>query len=318
MKRLVSWICIISMFLMSSCLKKLEKEGVYDTTRCKGVILESASQRPAAHVKLTVTNGEQNAESTYTNANGSFAIDVTSQQIGKGYYLLMEADSLYEDHLFSLSRVGFGKEEFDMEILYVEGAVLPTVTTDNISSITQTSAFCGGTVTHDGRSSVIMRGICWSTSPSPTIVNQHTSEGHGTGSFVSALNGLEAGKTYHVRAYAVNSVGISYGDDKQFTTLNGSPAVITSSVSNITQNSAMCGGTVTNDFGNNVTARGVCWSTTNTEPTLYDPHTTDSYGSGSFVSHLTNLQSGTHYYVRAYATNALGTGYGEVKEFTTF
>lgn len=318
MKRIVSLICVISVLLLSGCLKKLEKEGIYDTTRCKGLILERGSQRPAAHVKLTVTNGEQNAASTFTNASGSFAIDVNSQQIGKGYYLLMQADSLFEDHIFSLERVGFGKDEYDMEILYVEGAVLPTVSTDNISSITQISAFCGGTVINDGRSTVTMRGICWSTSSSPTIINQHTSEGRGTGSFVSALNGLEAGKTYHVRAYAVNSVGISYGEDKQFTTLNGAPAVVTSSVSGITQNTAICGGAVTNDFGNNVTARGVCWSTVNTEPTIYDSHTSDGYGSGSYVSHLTNLQSGTHYYVRAYATNALGTGYGEVKEFTTF
>lgn len=318
MKRIIPLICIISFFLLSGCLNKLEKEGIYEMTRCKGLILERATQRPVAHVKLTVTNGEQNEASTFTNANGTFTIEVSSLQLGKGYYLLMEADSLYENHIFTLERVGFGKDEYDMEILYVDGAELPTVSTEEISSITQTSAFCGGRVIHDGRSAVTSRGICWSTSPSPTTINQHTSDGHGTGSFVSALYGLEAGRTYHVRAYAINSVGISYGEDKTFTTLNGSPAVTTSPVSGISQNTAICGGTVTNDFGNTVTARGVCWSTTNTQPTLYDPHTADGYGSGSFVSNLTNLQSGTHYYVRAYATNALGTGYGEVKEFTTF
>ncbi|MBQ3740610.1 MAG: hypothetical protein II856_05375 [Bacteroidales bacterium] len=318
MKKKLYLLLSACLLVMSGCLKSLDKEGISETTRCKGLILEEGSLRPVAYVRLTVTNGELNGESTVTSATGTFSIDVTAQQIGKGYYLLMEADSLYEDLIIPLDKVPLGQSEYDMDVIYVQGAVLPTVTTDNINSITQTSAFCGGSVTNDGRSSVTARGICWSTSPSPTIINQHSLDGSGTGSFVSAINGLEPGKVYHVRAYAVNSVGISYGEDKQFTTLNGAPAVVTSSVSGITQNTAICGGAVTNDFGNNVTARGVCWSTVNTEPTIYDSHTSDGYGSGSYVSHLTNLQSGTHYYVRAYATNALGTGYGEVKEFTTF
>lgn len=304
--------------LLCGCLKDLKKEGIVDTTRCKGTILEEGTLRPAACVKLTLTNGEQNVANTITTSNGSFVIEVTSQQLGKGYYLLMEADSLYENHIFSLECVGFGKKEYDFDVLYIEGAKLPTVTTDVISSITQTGAFCSGSVVSDGRSAVVARGICWSTSPSPTLINSHTLEGRGTGSFISAIADLVPGETYYVRAYAVNNVGISYGENKFFTTLNGAPAVTTNSISNITQHTATCGGAVTNDYGNNVTARGVCWSTTNAEPTIYDSHTSDGNGSGSFVSHLSNLQSGTHYYLRAYATNVLGTGYGEVKEFTTF
>lgn len=307
-----------AMILLSGCLKNLEKEGVYETTRCKGVVLESGSKRPASFVRLTVTNGEQKGESVVTSADGSFTIHVTADEVGSGYYLLMEADSLYDNHTFSLDRVGYGKSDYDLEILYVAGADLPTVSTNNINSITQTGAFCEGTVINDGRSSVTARGICWSTSPSPTTVNSHTVEGGGTGSFVSILSGLESGRTYYVRAYAINSVGTSYGNELSFVTLNGAPLVTTNAVSNITQNSAICGGMVSNDYGSSVTSRGVCWSTTNIEPTINDQHTSDGLGSGSFVSHITNLQSGTHYYVRAYAINAQGIGYGAVKEFTTF
>lgn len=318
MRKALFYILLCTLFLLSGCLRNLEKEGVYETTRCRGVVLESESMRPASFVRLTVTNGEQKGESVVTSADGSFAIHVTADQVGSGYYLLMEADSLYENHTFSLERVGYGKADYDMEILYVEGAELPTVSTNSINSITQTSAFCEGTVIKDGRSAVTARGICWGTSPAPTTVNSHTLESGGTGNFVSILSGLESGRTYYVRAYATNSVGTSYGNELSFVTLNGAPLVTTNAVSSITQNSAVCGGVVINDYGSSVTARGICWSATNLQPTLNDQHTSDGYGSGNFVSHLTNLQSGTHYYVRAYAVNAQGIGYGEVKEFTTF
>ena len=159
--------------------------------------------------------------------------------------------------------------------------------------------------------------MCWSTSQNPTVGGSHTEDGSGQGSFVSTLTNLTTGTIYYVRAYAINSADTAYGEEVSFTAIRV-PTVTTTSISSIASTTATSGGNVTADGGANVTARGVCWSTVNIEPTIYDSHTSDGYGSGSYVSHLTNLQSGTHYYVRAYATNALGTGYGEVKEFTTF
>jgi hypothetical protein len=85
--------------------------------------------------------------------------------------------------------------------------------------MTETSATGGGTVTADGGALVTSRGICWSTSADPTTADSHTSDGTGTGTFVSALSGLTPGTTYHVRAYAVNSAGTAYGDDLTFSTV---------------------------------------------------------------------------------------------------
>jgi len=90
--------------------------------------------------------------------------------------------------------------------------------------------------------------------------------------------------------------------------------VVTSSVTNITATSATCGGNVTDDGGFEVTARGVCWSTSQ-NPTTSDSHTTDGTGTGQFTSNITELSGGTIYYVRAYATNSIGTRYGEQKTF---
>ncbi|MCR4825622.1 MAG: C10 family peptidase, partial [Bacteroidales bacterium] len=96
----------------------------------------------------------------------------------------------------------------------------PTVTTNSISDITKNSAICGGNVTADGGASVTARGVCWSTSQSPTISDSHTSDGTGTGTFTSTITGLGSGLTYYVRAYATNSAGTAYGNVVSFTTFS--------------------------------------------------------------------------------------------------
>ena len=194
----------------------------------------------------------------------------------------------------------------------------PIVTTADVTDITQTTAVSGGNVTDDGGASVTARGVCWSTSQNPTISDNHTSDGNGTGSFTSNLTNLTANTTYYVRAYATNENGTSYGEQKSFTTLQNIelPTVTTTDVTDITQNTAVSGGNVTDDGGAAVTARGVCWSTSQ-NPTVSDNHTSDGNGTGSFTSNLTNLTANTTYYIRAYATNSEGTSYGEQKSFTT-
>lgn len=98
---------------------------------------------------------------------------------------------------------------------------LPSVTTDIISSYTSNSAVGGGIVTSEGASSVTARGVCWSNSDYPTINDNHTTDGTGTGSFTSNLTGLTANTPYYLKAYATNSMGTSYGNQVTFTTNGG-------------------------------------------------------------------------------------------------
>ncbi len=99
---------------------------------------------------------------------------------------------------------------------------LPTVTTDIASSISDSSAICGGEVISEGSSAVIARGVCWSTIL-PTIADPHTSDGNGIGHFSSNLTGLEEYTPYYVRAYASNSEGTAYGNEIAFTTPGSGP-----------------------------------------------------------------------------------------------
>jgi hypothetical protein len=194
---------------------------------------------------------------------------------------------------------------------------LPTVTTDNVTNITTSSATGGGKVIDDGNADVIARGLCWSTNQTPSINDNNTTEGSGIGSFTSSITGLTPNTLYYVKAYATNGEGTGYGNTVSFTTSAIiAPTVTTTPVTSITSNSAVSGGNVTSDGGAGVTARGVCWSTLQ-NPTISSSHTTNGSGTGTFTSSLTGLSSSTSYYVRAYATNSAGTGYGQNELFTT-
>lgn len=197
------------------------------------------------------------------------------------------------------------------------GASYPSLTTTTPSSIASTTVTSGGNVTSDGGATVSSRGVCWSSSPNPTISNSFTTNGSGTGVFVSNLTGLTPQTLYYLRAWATNNVGTSYGNQVSFTTVLTLATVTTASTNPLSATSAISGGNVTEDGGSPVTARGVCWSTSS-DPTILNSHTTDGAGTGSFVSNITGLAQGTLYFVRAYATNSLGTSYGINIYFTTY
>lgn len=97
---------------------------------------------------------------------------------------------------------------------------LPTVTTTEISGVANTTAGAGGTVTDDGGSAVTARGVAWATTENPTTANNKTTDGTGTGNFLSTLTGLTANTRYYARAYATNSAGTTYGNQLSFTTTN--------------------------------------------------------------------------------------------------
>jgi hypothetical protein len=191
----------------------------------------------------------------------------------------------------------------------------PTISaTASATSITSSSASVGGTITSDGGSTVTTRGVVYGTSSLSSTFNVTT--GTGTGTYTSSLTGLTPATTYYVRSFATNSVGTVYGTETSFTTNATAPTLTTTAASSITKYAASAGGTISSNGGSVITASGICWSTTAT-PTTSDFKTTDGTTTGIFTSALTGLTAGTTYYVRAYATNAIGTGYGATQSFTT-
>ncbi len=196
--------------------------------------------------------------------------------------------------------------------------LMPTVTTTDLTEITSITATGGGEVLDDGNVTISERGVCWSLNEQPTIDDNKTSDGSGEGTFTSNLDNLEANTAYYVKAYASSEDSTVYGEQKQFTTEEqaGLPMVTTADISGISDTEATSGGEVSDDGGDAVTAYGVCWST-NEAPTIDGNITNDGSGTGAYTSTLTGLFESTTYFVRAYATNSVGTAYGEQKQFTS-
>jgi len=247
-----------------------------------------------------------NSYSTNGSGLGTFSYNITGLTYNTTYYV----------RAYAVNPAGIA---YGNEISFTAGqnVTTPIVITNNPTNVSYTSAALGGNITNDGGSSVTARGVCWGNAINPTLSDNFTNNGSGTGSYTSNINGLTPNTTYHVRAFATNIAGTSYGNDIIFTT-NALTllTVSTTMVTDITHNSATSGGNITNDGGSLITARGVCWNTTN-NPVVIDYHTIDGTGNGVFTSNITGLLQGTTYYVRAYATNSVGTSYGDEISFTT-
>lgn len=232
---------------------------------------------------------------------GLFTASVTGLTENTTYYV----------RAYAINEVGtaYGNEEAFTTL------TTPTVTTAQVTNITQTTATGGGEVVSDNGSPVTERGICWSSAHDPSISDSHATSGEGTGTFTVNMTGLTPNTTYYVRAYAINSVGPAYGNPVSFMTTD-LPTVTTAQVTNITQTTATSGGTVTCNNGCEITERGICWGT-NHNPTTIGNHVTNGTGTGTFTCTMTGLTAGTTYYVRAYAVSFGQTLYGSEVSFTT-
>lgn len=195
---------------------------------------------------------------------------------------------------------------------------VPEVMTVSVTEIQTTTASCAGKVYYDGGSPITSKGVCWGFNNLPTIQNQKTIETDDGNDFTSLLSGLSPGKLYYVRAYAVNAVGIGYGNSITFTTKGGAPEGNSCGAMEVTTNSATLFSNVVPNY-------------LSTEVT-FEYGTTTSYGSTIIAKEspiagerstiyvsadLTGLNPGTLYYCRTRMVNSAGTTYGEGSFFNT-
>lgn len=136
---------------------------------------------------------------------GEYTMNMTGLSHGTKYYVRAYAKNNVD--------IGYGAE-----VEFTTLAEAPIVTTNPVTDITLTTAKGWGEVVDDGGATVTERGVCWSTSPNPTINNSHASGGTGTGSYSVSMTGLSMATVYYVKAYARNSADISYGSETSFTT----------------------------------------------------------------------------------------------------
>jgi len=249
--------------------------------------------------------GTSAGSSTYSVTNGSGAGTFSTTLTG------LTAGTTYFVRSFATNAQGTG---YGAETNFTTLNTATISATASATSITASSAISGGTITSDGGSAVTARGVVYGTSSGASTYSVTT--GTGTGTYTSSLTGLLPATTYFVRSFATNILGMVYGTETSFVTLAVAPTITTTTANSITKYTASTGGTITSNGGSVITASGICWSNTAT-PTTSNSKTTDGTTSGTFTSSITGLTAGTVYYVRAYATNAIGTSYGGTQSFTT-
>jgi hypothetical protein len=165
------------------------------------------------------------------------------------------------------SNIGDGSKALGFSVRCIRDAstsTIPTVSTSPVIDITSTTATSGGNVTSDGGATVTARGVCWNTTPNPTTASSHTTNGSGTGAFVSNLTALTPNTPYYVRAYATNSIGTAYGNQVNFTTLAASTCGSSLTINHVAGAVAPVDKTVTYGTVTNIPGEpSKCWITSN-------------------------------------------------------
>ena len=193
----------------------------------------------------------------------------------------------------------------------------PRLATSQLLNIKSDSVTVVGFVVAEG-DGFSEKGVCYNSATAPTIANSKVVfSGPTTGAtFTIKVGGLAYATMYYARSYATNASGTIYGPEVSFTTLPVVPTVTTDDIGSITTYTGIGGGNVTVTGGADITARGVCYGTSH-NPDASGSKTANGTGTGKFISEIKNLTQNTTYYVRAYAKNSAGVGYGPEKSFTT-
>jgi uncharacterized protein (TIGR02145 family) len=184
--------------------------GITQTTATSGGNVTSDGNAEVTSRGVCWNNSENptvsNSKTSDGTGAGSFTSSLTQLIPGNTYYV--KAYATNSEGTAYGSQVSFSSNPI----------LLATLTTTTATSITQTTAVSGGNITSDGGGAISARGVCWGKSQNPTTAEGKTTDASGTGTFTSNISGLTANTKYYYRAYARNSAGDAYGDEKSFTT----------------------------------------------------------------------------------------------------
>jgi len=167
--------------------------------------------------------------------------------------------------VFMIIIMGCNKDDLVWDLKKVDR--LATVFTISATNISNTGVTVTSEIKYDGGSTVTQRGVCWSTNQNPTIADNITTNGAGSGSFTSSITSLNANTTYYVRSYATNGVGTAYGNQINFTTTLPNPTLVANnsctSLSGITSSYTYWNGTTYANTTWSISTNGYigsCWA----------------------------------------------------------
>ena len=282
-----------------SVLGELSSLGVtFEKVNQYGHIFSSSDENPK--IDSNKTNlGE-------TSQIGEFTSNLIDLVPGTAYYVRAYA--------VNEKGVGYG------EVKTITTTVgVPSVETLESTDIEKNEATVKGNIKNDGGSSITERGIVWGIESPVNIDSNVIKDGESkTGEYSLKIDNLSSGTLYYYRAYAKNSNGIAYGEQKSFTTLPDIPAVETTSVSENGPDKINGSGNISSNGGAEILEYGFVYSKSNQTPTIDDSKkSTENDHSGEYSMSIDELTPNTTYYIRAFARNEQGVGYGDMKSAKT-
>lgn len=198
--------------------------------------------------------------------------------------------------------------------------VAPEVSILPVSNISENSATFNGRIDNAGSPAYTERGFVYSTSHLPTIDDTKvvSYSPKSATEFSAEVSNLTFGKTYYIRAYAVNAIKTVYSEETTLRIANQLPVVETLPVSDLTESTAVFHGSISSKGIPNYTERGFVYSSAFVNPTIESDEKikVSGTGLGNYSANISNLEMGTTYHVRAYAINDEGVAYGEAVSFT--
>lgn len=206
---------------------------------------------------------------------------------------------------------------YSREVLFsTPEAQLPQISTKAVTAVTAFGFTSGGEITSDGGSTITQAGLCWNTTGNPTVADSVVTGSISTNSFSLSINNLNPYTSYFVRAFAKNEAGIGYGNIETFTTIKSKPVVRTISVSMVTAHGAFLKGEIISNGGDALSDSGFVFDY-NSNPTIGDYNVFDANFPGKLSAYTSSLNPNESIYIRAFAKNAVGVGYGESILITT-
>lgn len=198
-----------------------------------------------------------------------------------------------------------------------EKAEIPSLYTVAIFDQENEKLVSGGEIISDGGAPIIAKGVCWNLNGNPTIDDTKTLDGAGNANYSSEVKDLALANTYYLRAYAINSEGVGYGQVIKIITANPKLATIkTIEGTDIDVNSITLKAELIDNGKAQITEKGICWGT-NELPTTSDKKVSVTSNENIFETNITNLEINTTYYFRSYAINSVGTSYGNQLSYKT-
>ncbi|WP_395784970.1 hypothetical protein [Aquirufa sp.] len=318
MKKLGLWILVI-MLSISGCKEEIYKFPVQVLTQDAKKTKATSVQAEAIFINPSEESITEKGFYYTVNDSASRILENKAIVADTGFSkTLMSLQANTEYSYFAFAKTASNDVHGPVKRFKTLAFQAPTLTTSDVKNILITTCLAGGNISYDGGKPVVDRGVCLSLSANPTIQDIRIQIGQGEGDYGIVITKLKPFTTYFIRAYAINEIGISYGNELSFKTQDYRPVTLRTLDPEAVQIfEATLGGETQDAVGGEIIQRGICLSRT-PNPTVEDTRFTSSTnGLGMYKIVVSSLVENTKYHIRAFAKNEKGYAYGEDKTFQT-